>query len=86
MIKKSFQTVCLLIMLSILISSVAYAFIYETNTKKVTQTIVRKWLSGWDKRVRITIDHSDISANLSNFPVLVHLSSSSGINNDNLSQ
>ena len=41
MIKKSFQTICLLIMLSILISSVAYAFVHETKTQTVTQTILR---------------------------------------------
>jgi hypothetical protein len=82
--KKSFQTVCLLIMLSILISSVAYAFIYETKTQTVTQTILRKWLSGWDKRVRITIDHNDAQSSLSNFPILIHLSSASGIYSDNV--
>jgi len=44
------------------------------------------WLSGWDKRVRITIDRDDIDTALSNFPILVHLSnSSSGRNNDDVS-
>ena len=44
------------------------------------------WLSGWDKRVRITIDRNDVDAALSNFPILVHLSnSSSGRNNDDAS-
>jgi hypothetical protein len=84
MIKKSIQTFCLLIMLSILISSVAYALVYETKTQTVTQTILRKWLSGWDKRVKITIDHNDVQSSLSNFPVLIHLSSASGIYSDNL--
>ena len=40
------------------------------------------WLSGWDKRVKITIDNNDVDSPLSNFPVLVHLSNSSGRNND----
>jgi len=84
MIKKSFQTVCLLIMLSIIISSVAYAFIYETKTQNITQTILRKWLSGWDTRVKITIDHTDVDSNLTNFPVLIYLSNSSGYNSDNV--
>jgi len=44
------------------------------------------WLSGWDKRVRITIDRNDIDTALSNFPILVHLSnSSSGRSNDDVS-
>jgi hypothetical protein len=44
------------------------------------------WLSGWDKRVRITIDHNDVDTALSNFPILVYLSnSSSGRNNDDVS-
>ncbi|MCW4001640.1 MAG: hypothetical protein NWE97_00410 [Candidatus Bathyarchaeota archaeon] len=42
------------------------------------------WLSGWDKRVKITIDHNDIDSDLSNLPVLVHLSNSSGRNNDDV--
>ena len=36
------------------------------------------WLSGWDKRVKMTIDSGDITDNLSNFPILVYLSASSG--------
>jgi len=40
------------------------------------------WLNGWDERVKITIDNNDVDNPLSNFPVLVHLSNSSGRNND----
>jgi len=36
------------------------------------------WLSGWDKRVKITIDHNDIDSDLSDFPILIHISASSG--------
>ena len=42
------------------------------------------WLNGWAKRVRLTIDHNDIDAPLTNFPVLVYLSNSSGINNNDV--
>jgi len=38
------------------------------------------WLSGWAKRRQITIDHNDIDENLTDFPVLLHLSTNSGIN------
>jgi hypothetical protein len=58
--------------------------VYETGLQSVTQTIVRKWLSGWDKRVKITIDHNDVSSNLANFPVLIYIGDSSGQNNDNV--
>ena len=74
----------LLIVLCILFSSLAYAIVYETGSQSVTQTIVRKWLSGWDKRVKITIDHNDVSSDLTNFPVLIYLGDSSGQNNDNV--
>jgi hypothetical protein len=43
------------------------------------------WLSGWANRVKITVDHTKITAPLSNFPVLVHLSTSSGINSADIS-
>jgi hypothetical protein len=42
------------------------------------------WLSGWEKRVKITIDQNDVDSDLSNFPLLVHLSSSSGWNSDDV--
>jgi len=43
------------------------------------------WLSDWDKRVKITLDHNDIDAALSNFPILVYLSTSSGRDSDDVS-
>lgn len=43
------------------------------------------WLSGWDKRVKLTIDNTDIGETLTNFPVLVYLSTSSGRGPDDVS-
>lgn len=43
------------------------------------------WLSGWKQRIRIDIDPNDITAGLSNFPILVYLSTSSGRNNKDVS-
>ena len=37
------------------------------------------WLSGWAKRRQIIIDHTKIDEDLIDFPVLLHLSASSGI-------
>ncbi len=37
------------------------------------------WLAGWTNRIILTIDHTKIASPLSNFPVLLHISTSSGI-------
>lgn len=42
------------------------------------------WLSGWSYRVKLTIDQDDVNLTLTNFPVLIYLSSSSGYNNDDV--
>lgn len=36
------------------------------------------WLSGWDKRIKLTVDHTKIDADLSWFPITVILSSTHG--------
>jgi hypothetical protein len=84
MFEKLFRRLCLLTILCILVSTVAYAIVYEAESQGVTQTIVRKWLSGWDKRVKITIDHHDVTSNLIDFPVLIYLSDSSGRNSNDV--
>ena len=43
------------------------------------------WLEGWARRISLTIDHNDVDAALTHFPVLVHLSTASGRNAANLS-
>lgn len=44
------------------------------------------WLSGWGrKRVKLTIDADDIDADLTDFPILVYISASSGINAEDMS-
>jgi len=42
------------------------------------------WLSGYTKRIKITIDYTKVTATLTNFPLLVKLSSSSGITANNI--
>jgi len=51
----------------------------------IGQEAEANWLKGWDKRIRLTIDHNDITSNFSNFPILIHLSNSSGRNSDDVS-
>ncbi|GAG95160.1 unnamed protein product, partial [marine sediment metagenome] len=43
------------------------------------------WLSGWAKRVKLTIDQNDIDAALSDFPILVYVSASSGHSSKDIS-
>ena len=42
-------------------------------------------LSGWANRIQLTINHTYVTSALSNFPVMIHLSSSSGTNAANVS-
>lgn len=37
------------------------------------------WLSGWGQRIQFTVDQTYIDGNLTNFPILVHLSSNSSL-------
>jgi hypothetical protein len=43
------------------------------------------WLGDWSKRIKITIDKDQVDGDLSNFPVPIYLSASSGQNNDDVS-
>ena len=43
------------------------------------------WLPGWYKRIELTIDSGDVDNVLANFPVLVYLSTSSGISSADVS-
>ena len=55
---------------------------YETFTEVVS---TEGWLADWDKRVKITICSKDIDESLTDFPVLIFLSNSSGENDDDVS-
>jgi hypothetical protein len=81
---RNLRLVCLLIVMSVVMISVGYAFIYETKQQSMSQTIIRSWLSGWANRAKISIDHNSVSSDLTNFPVLLHLSSSSGVNGQDM--
>jgi len=43
------------------------------------------WLSGWAKRIKITVESDQVDAALSNFPVPIYLSAASGISDDDVS-
>lgn len=40
---------------------------------------------GWEKRIKLSIDSGDVDSDLTDFPVLVYLSTSSGISSDDVS-
>ena len=42
------------------------------------------WLSGWSKRIKLIIDNTNVDDTLSNFPVLIKISNSSGITSANV--
>lgn len=50
----------------------------------VSQPSQPGWLTGWGKRVGIAIDHDDVDSDLTDFAVLLHLSSSSGRDGDDV--
>ena len=65
-----------------------YILSIEQGSSHVVETSLEDsggWLQGWGRRVRLNIDSNDIDENLTDFPVLIYLSSSSGRNDDNLS-
>ncbi len=47
--------------------------------------VLGSWLLGWDYRVKLTVDSTDIDDTLEDFPVLVYLSASSGRGSDDVS-
>jgi hypothetical protein len=62
------------------------SIIYTNNTSAGVTMESLSWLDGWTKRVKITINNSDIDEILVDFPILVYLSNgSSGEDNNDLS-
>jgi hypothetical protein len=58
---KKISLLVLLLVVGIVIPSVAYAFIYETGTQNITQTIKKTWYdAGWQYRKSITIQGSQV--------------------------
>jgi len=57
----------------------------NASTDNLTEALDPNWLSGWTKRVPFTIDASDVGGPLTDFPILVYLSTSSGRLNDDVS-
>lgn len=45
---------------------------------------VSGWLEDWDARIELTLDSDDVDTSLINFPILIHLSDSSGINSTDM--
>lgn len=66
-------------------SNVALAVNNPPDKGFTEQSYSPGWLSGWDQRVKLTVDNTDIDDTLANFPILVYLSASSGRNDDDVS-
>jgi hypothetical protein len=63
----------------------ALAVVLSLSLVAATPIMAQSWLNGWSHRIKITIDSTKIDAALVNFPVLLYLSTSSGINPDDVS-
>lgn len=60
------------------------SMIYMNNTSAKVSVVAPVWLGNWSKRIKLKIDHNDIDENLSDFPILIYLSNSSGRNHADL--
>ena len=63
----------------------ALALVLGVSLVAATPVMAQSWLNGWSHRVEITIDSDKIDATLADFPVLLYLSTSSGIDPDDVS-
>jgi hypothetical protein len=63
----------------------ALALVLTLSLVGVTPATAQSWLNGWSHRVEITIDSGKIDAALVDFPVLLYLSTSAGIDPDDVS-
>jgi signal peptidase I len=54
--------------------------IYDNGINANVTVQALLWLSSWKYRLQMTLDHNDVTSNLSNFSTLIYLFSSSGIN------
>jgi biopolymer transport protein ExbB len=61
------------------------ALVLSFSLVVATPVMAQSWLSGWSHRVEITIDSDKIDAALADFPVLLYLSTSSGMDPDDVS-
>lgn len=53
--------------------------IVHDESKYLNHGTINGWLAGWKYRIPLAFDKGKIDGDLTNFPVLIHLSSSSGI-------
>jgi hypothetical protein len=63
----------------------ALALVLSFSLVAATPVMAQSWLSGWSYRVEINIDSDKIDGVLVDFPVLLYLSTSSGIDPDDIS-
>jgi hypothetical protein len=64
---------------------ITLALVLSFSVVAATPVMAQSWLSGWNYRVEITIHSDKIDGALVDFPVLLYLSTSSGIDPDDVS-
>lgn len=76
--KRRLSTLFFIFLLLLMYISPYFAFLPQIPSVKASPD----WLSGYDQRVKITINSTDIDGTLTDFPVLIFLSNSSAGEND----
>jgi hypothetical protein len=80
MSQKTYAIILLLLSIGSTCTSLAYAYVYQTNSMNCTQTVIKTWYdSNWHYRKQITINSTRVSANLTDFPVLIAESSDTNL-------
>jgi len=50
-----------------------YSHTGDYSANLTASPTTENWLSGWDKRVKMAVDHNDVDENLTDFPLYVHI-------------
>jgi len=74
----------LFFLLFILFLQPVFAISYVDLDRTVIGELPSDWLGTWNYRIELTVNSSDIDEPLSDFPILVSLSNSTGENSDNV--
>ncbi len=67
-------------------SSSSSSSISSFSTSSSSMSSGSGWLPGWEKRIKLKTDESKIDCDLTNFPILVHISNASGVNAKNITE
>jgi len=79
------KILCLILAFCLIIPAPSFALMITALTPSGSGAETVGWLEDWEKRVEITLSNTNVDSELTNFPVLVYLSASSGTGTDDVS-